>query len=293
MANRTNENGGEAETLAACMERGVFEPNKPICATCGTAFPHSVELPSLCPICADERQYVPIGGQVWMSAAALFAAHRLCRTEVEPGLHELVVDPDFAIGQRAFLIQTKEGNVLWDCLPTLDVETIRWINDLGGLAAIAISHPHFYGDFSTWSAAFGGVPVYLHAADAEWVQHACPALNLWEGETLDLLSGLRIIHCGGHFEGACVLHWNQNGGILLASDTISVSADRRTVSFMRSYPNRIPLGASEIRAIVAAVTPYLIERLHGATPGATINSKAREAIWYSAERYLRAIGAMG
>ena len=266
-------------------------PDKPVCATCGTAFPKGAALPSVCATCADERQYVPAGGQAWTSSAALCAEHRISRCEVEPDLHELVVEPRFGIDQRALLVRTDAGNLLWDCLPMLDEETARWIDGQGGLSAIAISHPHFYGDFASWSAAFGDVPVYIHADDAAHVQHPCPALSPWTGETLDLLDGLRMIRCGGHFEGACALHWDRGAGVLLSSDTIAVSADRRTVSFMRSFPNRIPLDASAIRRILAAIAPYPFERIHGSTTGLSIGSNASAAVRHSAERYLRAIGA--
>jgi glyoxylase-like metal-dependent hydrolase (beta-lactamase superfamily II) len=53
-------------------------------------------------------------------------------------------EPQLAIGQSAYLVRTPEGNVLWDCITYLDDETIEAIKGLGGLKAIAISHPHFY-----------------------------------------------------------------------------------------------------------------------------------------------------
>ena len=34
-----------------------------ICVTCGTGFPPSDREPANCPICEDERQYVPLAGQ--------------------------------------------------------------------------------------------------------------------------------------------------------------------------------------------------------------------------------------
>ncbi|WP_211230662.1 hypothetical protein [Alicyclobacillus herbarius] len=56
-----------------------------------------------------------------------------------------------------------------------------------------------------------------------------------------------LIHVGGHFAGSAVLHWKagaEGKGVLLSGDTLSVSADLRWVSFMYSFPNRIPLSAS-------------------------------------------------
>jgi hypothetical protein len=48
----------------------------------------------------------------------------------------------FAIDQRALLVCTSHGNVLWDMIAMLDAATITLIRGLGGLAAIGISHPH-------------------------------------------------------------------------------------------------------------------------------------------------------
>jgi hypothetical protein len=37
-----------------------------LCKTCGTQFAPSIQAPSRCPICEDERQYVGYGGQEWL-----------------------------------------------------------------------------------------------------------------------------------------------------------------------------------------------------------------------------------
>jgi hypothetical protein len=48
----------------------------------------------------------------------------------------------FAIRQPALLFCTPEANILWDCISLIDDATITLIfNGLGGLHAIAISHP--------------------------------------------------------------------------------------------------------------------------------------------------------
>ena len=46
-----------------------------ICSTCGTSFPDASEPPSCCPICQDERQFVPLGGQVWTTPGKLASGH--------------------------------------------------------------------------------------------------------------------------------------------------------------------------------------------------------------------------
>lgn len=50
----------------------------------------------------------------------------------------------FGIGQSARLIQSPNGNILWDLVAYLDEDTIDKIQALGGIKMIVISHPHFY-----------------------------------------------------------------------------------------------------------------------------------------------------
>lgn len=263
-----------------------------ICTTCGTQYPESAAPPERCPICEDERQYVGLSGQEWTTLEELRARHRVALRRLEPGLYGIGMEPAFAIGQRALLVRTPEGNVLWDCIPLLDDAVVEVIGALGGIAAIAISHPHFHTAQAEWSRAFGGVPVYVHADDRPWTMHPHPAVHFWEGETQALPGGLALVRCGGHFSGSQVLHWPQGAGgrgSLLVGDTIQVVQDRRWVSFMRSYPNLVPLPASRVRAIVDAVAPFDFDRIYGGWWGLHVESDARAAVARSAERYLRAI----
>ena len=140
-----------------------------------------------------------------------------------------------------------------------------------------------------WSSAFGNVPIYLHAADRQWVMRPDPCITLWESETHALDEGLTLVRCGGHFPGSTVLHWAEgaNGrGVLLTGDTIFVVNDRRFVSFMFSYPNLIPLTASAINAIVSAVKPLSYDRIYSAWSDRVIPSGAALAVSRSAARYL-------
>src|SRR3982074_2715851 len=114
-----------------------------ICTACGTQYASSGEPPPHCTICQDERQYVPPGGQTWTTLDALAVRHFNSLREHEPGVIGIGSQPAFAIGQRALLVCTPNGNVLWDCISMLDAATVALINGLGGLQAIGISHPHF------------------------------------------------------------------------------------------------------------------------------------------------------
>ncbi len=153
-----------------------------VCMTCGTQFPASETPPGGCRICQDERQFVPVSGQAWTTLDALRQRHRNSYRHYEPGLLGIGTVPDFAIGQRALLVSTPKGNVLWDCVGLLDDATVRLITALGGIAAIAISHPHFYTSMIEWSHAFGRTPVYLHASDRDWVMRPDPVIEFWSGD---------------------------------------------------------------------------------------------------------------
>ena len=261
-----------------------------ICTTCGTQFAPTRHPPSGCSVCEDERQYVGHGGQQWTTLAALREKHRN-RITPERGAIAIETEPKFGIGQRALLIETPRGNILWDCIALIDSETVTAIKKLGGISAIAISHPHYYTTMVEWSRAFGDAAIYLHAADREWVMRPDKSIRFWEGDTHPLQQGLTLIRCGGHFEGGTVLHQEpvaDQPGVLYTGDIIQVCADRRYVSFMRSYPNMIPLGRSAIEHIVRAVEPFSFDTLHGAFVGDVVVN-AKEGVRKSAARYIQAI----
>ncbi len=264
-----------------------------ICTTCGTQYAEGDQPPAACAICQDERQYVKATGQQWTTLDKLRLTHRNSLKFKEPGLIGLGTEPHFAIGQRALFLRTPKANVLWDCLSLLDEAVVEALGALGGLSAIAISHPHYYASMVEWSRAFGGVPIYLHAADRQWVMRPDPAVVFWDGETRALGEGLTLVRCGGHFDGGTVLHWAggaRGRGALLSGDIIQVVPDRKHVSFMWSYPNHIPLPAAAVGRIVKAVEPLAFDRVYGAFWDMVIERDGKAVVQRSAERYLRAIG---
>lgn len=215
--------------------------------------------------------------------------HRNAWHLYEPDLFGIGTAPVFAIGQRALLVRTPAGNVLWDCITLLDDATVALVQALGGVSAIAISHPHYYTTMLDWAAAFDA-PVWLHEADRAWVVRPGPALHFWPGETKKLLPGLTLIHAPGHFDGGTMLHWAagaEGRGALLAADIINVTHDRRHVSFMRSFPNLIPLPARTVEGIVERVAPYAFDRIYSAWWERTMAQGAKGAIERSVTRYLK------
>jgi glyoxylase-like metal-dependent hydrolase (beta-lactamase superfamily II) len=260
-----------------------------ICATCGVQHGETDAPPVHCPICEDERQYIGKDGQRWTTVENLQKDHHNRIEEVAPNLTGIGTVPGFAIGQRALLVHTPEGNVLWDCISLLDDATLEAIRARGGISAIAVSHPHTVGSLVEYSHAFGNVPIYWHADNREWVMRPDPAFEFWEGETCQLLDGLTLIRCGGHFTGSAVLHWAEGRGALLTGDTMYVVQDRRFVSFMYSYPNLIPLNANTVQHIVDSLEPYAFDRIYGGWWDSIVKSDAKAAVKRSAERYIRMI----
>lgn len=262
-----------------------------VCVTCGTQFAASEAAPARCPVCEDERQYVPESGQAWTTLDALRAGHA-SRIEAEGELTAIGTEPKFAIGQRALLVPWGERQLLWDCVTLLDDAAAAEVERAGGIAAIAISHPHYYSAMVEWARRFD-CPVLLHAADAEWIMRPDPVVELWDGERKELGDGLTLIRCGGHFEGGTVLHWAggaEGRGALLSGDIVQVIPDRRHVGFMYSYPNLIPLPAAAVERIRAALDPLAYETIYGAWWG-TVIGDGRGAVERSAARYVAAVSS--
>src|SRR6201996_1963352 len=281
-----------------------------ICATCGNHYPDTAEPPPSCVICSDERQWVPPSGQRWTTHEQLASeggeggrpGRRHCEVwEVEPGLLGIGVTPTVGIGQRALLVRTDQGNLLWDPPGFVDDEAIGRVRAAGGLVAVTASHPHFYGAQAEWAHAFGA-EVLVPEADAGWVTQPDPAIRTWAGRLgglpggapgeagrREVLPGVTLVQCGGHFPGSAVVHVAAaagGAGALLTGDTIFVTPGEDRLSFIWSAPNRLPLPEPLIRGILAAVAPFPFDRIYGGW-APTIREGARAALDASAARYIQ------
>jgi glyoxylase-like metal-dependent hydrolase (beta-lactamase superfamily II) len=257
-----------------------------LCKTCGTQFPESDAPPRACPICEDDRQYVPAEGQQWTTYEEVCASHHAEIREEQPRLTGIGMKPAFGIAQRALLLESPGGNVLWDCLPLLD-EMAAFVESRGDLGAIAISHPHYYTTMIEWAHRFD-CPVLVHEDDRKWVLRPDNAVEFWSGETRELWDDVKLLRLGGHFAGGQVLHWPA-GDALLSGDIVQVLPGSRWVSFMYSYPMLIPLPTREVERIAAALEPYAFERIYGAWWGRVIPANGKDVVRRSAARYVAAI----
>lgn len=255
-----------------------------ICATCGVE--HSAR-PEVCGICADERQWVPAAGQRWTTLAGLSATgHRTQVDRLEPDLFGVTVEPSVGIGHHGFVVWTPSGSLLWDPPGFVDENGARRVREGAPVLAIATSHPHMFGAQVEWSRALGEVPILVCEPQLEWVARPDPAIRPWRGRH-EVAPGLTLVELGGHFRGSSVAHWRagaEGQGVLLSSDTIHANPDRATVTFLRSYPNRIPLSAAVARRVAAGAQALGFDRLYD-NFGRSIARDASDAVGRSAERY--------
>ncbi len=258
-----------------------------LCATCGVEQDPNTPLPDECAICADERQYIPLGGQEWTTVEKLAGAgYRAVEHEVEPGLHGLYVDPKTAIGQQSLVIRTPAGSLLWDPIGFVDEAAVAAVAAHGPVLAVAGSHPHMFGVQTQWSKALGDVPILVADADRAWLARSDGPIVFWSG-THEVTPGLTLHQIGGHFPGSAVAHWRDGAdgrGVLLTGDGVFPNPDRRTVSFLRSYPNRLPLSAAVVRRIADQLSHLEFDRIIGNFDN-VIDSDGREALEYSATRH--------
>jgi hypothetical protein len=257
-----------------------------LCATCAVEQPSDGPLPGVCPICADERQYVPPCGQRWTTLDELAAdGRRGSIEELEPGVLAVSTEPGVGIGQHAMLVRTRGGNLLWEPTGFVDDALAEQVSRAGGIAAIAASHPHMFGVQLEWSRRFGDAPVLVAEADREWLQRSGDAVRFWDGST-EVLPGVVLHRVGGHFPGSAVarIDAHDGRGLLLSGDTVLVTPDR-WVTFQRSYPNHLPLSAAVVRRIADALGALVFDRLVD-NFGSTVRRDAAAVVQRSAERYI-------
>jgi hypothetical protein len=256
-----------------------------ICKTCGV---EHASAEGVCAICEDERQWVPADGQLWTTLGELEqAGTRTTVRELEPDLFAVRAEPGVGIGQQAHLVRTPSGNLLWDPIGYVDEETAAAVAELGPVVAITASHPHMFGVQVQWSRALNGVPVLVSEPNLEWVKRTDPAIESWSG-TREIVPGMTLHQLGGHFPGSAIVHWAAGAdgrGVLLISDTIHGNPDRATVTFLRSYPNRIPLSPTVVERIAGAVGRLSFDRVYD-NFGRGISSEAKAAVRRSADRYI-------
>jgi len=260
--------------------------NTLICSTCGTSYPED-SAPEICTICLDERQWVPPSGQSWTKPEELHNKHSVKLNRLHERLYEMEINPMFAIGQRALLVLSEKGNVLWDCIPLLDELAIEFIKSKGGLKAIAFSHPHFYSNMNEWAEIFD-CPIYIHKNDEEHIMVKGKHIQLWKADEIDLWDGMKIICIGGHFAGSSILHvpFLSKEGTIICGDTLFLSPSKKHFSAVYSSPNRIPLPLAEITRIKKRFDNIPFDCFYGYIKTQNLLKDVKETLEISMAKYV-------
>ncbi|KAL9621022.1 MAG: hypothetical protein Q9160_004540 [Pyrenula sp. 1 TL-2023] len=166
--------------------------------------------------------------------------------EVDERVVSVWTEKKFGIGQRAILLRTPNGNVLWDCITYLDQETADKVRMLSAslltlplrgsrssLTADSMPSSSLIRTTSAlWSSTFQ-CPLYLAYADRGWLfrprlneptakSSTSPQLDKLDLHLLtetytQIVPGVTAAICGGHFEGSMCLHWEDK---LFIADTL-------------------------------------------------------------------------
>ena len=286
-----------------------ISPDLPICTACGTQYSSPV---TTCRICDDPRQFVPPSGQSFTTLAKAQASGYSLTFTPEPHCPNIIAiriePPTLGIGQRAFLIITPHGNIIWDLVCYLDNKAVSKINEYGGVICIIISHPHFYTTWVDWAETFSCL-VFLAGLDKSWLNRQSDRVNFLDGST-EIMSGVNALVCGGHFPGSMCLHikdgvLGDDGGHLFHADTIHTVPNahspgagaimklqgQTSFTFMWSIPNMIPLAPMDILGIWKALKRYRFRATYGFnTVKWEEGMELQERVLESMKRFVKASG---
>jgi glyoxylase-like metal-dependent hydrolase (beta-lactamase superfamily II) len=220
----------------------------------------------------------------WLSLTALAAQpHNTEHRDHGRGVHSFRREPRLGIGQWSFLVQTGQGNVLWDPPAYLDPEVEGLVRGLGGAVVIMTSHPHMFAAQVSWSHALGGIPVMVNRHGQRWLPRHDPVIEFWEHE-ISPVPGVTAIELGGHMPSSAVALTAD--GTLLVGDTISGSLSPNWLSFQRNFPRHVPMSAGVVQRLVDRLEEIEFDRLY-TLGGDTIDDDAHGVVRRAARRHVR------
>ena len=76
---------------------------------------------------------------------------------------------------------------------------------------------------------------------------------------------------------------------MCSADMAIANLDRKSLSFMRSIPNFIPLSENAVRAVGAALMPLAFDRVYSHHGERVIHSDAKQILQNSVDRYIAAM----
>ena len=92
--------------------------------------------------------------------------------------------------------------------------------------------------------------------------------------------------------GGTMLHWAKGAGgrgVVCCADIATITQDRKFFTFMRSYPNFIPLSTRGVQAIAASLNPFPFDTMYGHYFDRIIPTGAKKTLQVSVDRYISAL----
>ncbi|SNX87334.1 uncharacterized protein MEPE_06044 [Melanopsichium pennsylvanicum] len=290
-----------------------------VCVTCGNQY-SSREGPQECPVCYDDRQYPCPTGQAYTTQRQLVpnTSFDLVPEDSDSRILRIKLNPPVAIGQTPIVLLTKFGAVIWDCNGFNSVElmhSICSVSPTGKVAAIFISHPHFFGTSLSWAKMLD-CNVFISKLDRNWYQRGRDTYQnhpdfvsrqryVTEVDqdlfSLPHVPSVTLIRCGGHFPGSNALHWDRDsdnrtnandlkGAAVFCADTFMVMPDRKRFTFAYSFPNNIPLPPHDVERIWAQMRRFNWSATFGGWSGRNVLSDSRSSLFRSTRYYIEKEG---
>ncbi|RPF71186.1 MBL fold metallo-hydrolase [Aurantiacibacter spongiae] len=230
------------------------------CANCGFWQLHFD--PPECPVCTDVRNDLPEDGWRFLPEREVAASHDGSAREVAEGLWAFTTTPALGLGGTGWLLVREGGNVAFEAAPYYSPPMLDTLARLGGIAALAASHPHGYGALFQLQREFDPPVVAIHKDDLAYTKAF--RVTAPYDETLELASGCTLYRVGGHYAGQAALH-DAGGGRLFCGDMFKVDQDeagRSThVSSHKAFHRNIPLTHGELRHYRDVIAPLSFEAL--------------------------------
>ncbi|SAM65050.1 uncharacterized protein UBRO_20111 [Ustilago bromivora] len=270
-------------------------------------------------VSTDDRRYPCPTGQAYTSQRQLLpkTTFQFVPEESDDRILRLKFYPPVAIGQTAILLLTRYGAVIWDCCGFVSVELVEQVCKLsptGKVAAIFISHPHFFGTSLTWAKMLN-CNVFISRLDRQWYQrgldstHPHPGLAARKQYIIEIqedrsippqIPSVTLIRCGSHFPGSKALHWDRDaesqlcpdakGAAVFCADTFMVMPDCKRFTFAYSFPNNIPLPPHDVEKIWMQMRPFQWSATFGGWSSRQILSDSRSTLLRSARYYIKMEG---
>ncbi|MGF1502763.1 MAG: MBL fold metallo-hydrolase [Paracoccaceae bacterium] len=218
-----------------------------------------------CPICMDTRNALPEDGWDFKTEAFAETTFTTSWRQVDDDLWAFTARPKFGLGATGWLTTRDDGNVMFESCPWYSADALEQIRSLGGIRALAASHPHGYGALWQLQRVFAPI-LTIHRAD---IPYSKAFRVTWPADDVhEIAPGLTLHHVGGHYEGHSVLHDMANRR-LFVGDSLKIDQTEfgvsTAISCHKAYHYEIPLSHGELARYVevfrqlpfqTAITPF-------------------------------------